>query len=741
MSMISRSIPFGVLCLALLSAHCGSESGVAGSGGPSSPPAGGEGTSAALGAPQVTAAGLDGRVELAWAAVPGATRYEVARATSAGAETLLTSVTSAGFVDNDVTPEASYFYKVTAKAGGVTGSPSPEVSARPITFDRWHQRHNSQILRSAATGGGVTVVVGDGMRIMSSTDGETWVDRRVPGAGRLNSVTYGAGLFVAVSTGGGIFTSPDGATWTKRNAGVTAALQGVAYGGNTSPKFMAVGDGSVILTSVDGISWQPATTNLHHTVGSTFDYRMNAIAYGDSTTFNYFVLSASDDNGNGGYMFYVDADSDFSTWMPSPAGSMGFLSGFRISGLAFGKYQSAATAVPSMHMVGGQGFWGHAEQTAPGVLTFATVIAGNANDTWWGVAFDGDDTLKVFGGARLLSCSISTTCKAGVNGWAAESLPPNQSLTGGAFGNGGFLSFGSDELVAREPAGKTSAWQEVHRSNGTWDFITLAHAGGVGDNIVAVGGTGKYLVSKDRGDTFNPAASPANVYLSRARGLGGQIYVVGSASTIMRSRDGAPGSWQVATVSPTTASLRDIAASPSLYIAAGGAGETFTSPDGLTWTHVPAPGSGHDVGTLVYDGQVFVAATDDAHILTTTDGVTWKDALFDDMPQGKLFGVAATADRIVVNGSSGHVWVSTDHGASFTPHHLPQGPTFNGLAFSAGTWVASGADATMYPVLYTSTDGLTWTKRGETPSLPFGVAEVSGRVFVMGYEGSIYSTY
>jgi len=85
-------------------------------------------------APAPTAAGGDGKVTLSWAAVAGATSYEVARsATQTGTYTsLATNLTTTGYVDTAVTNGTTYWYKVSARnATGVTAS--APVSATPNT--------------------------------------------------------------------------------------------------------------------------------------------------------------------------------------------------------------------------------------------------------------------------------------------------------------------------------------------------------------------------------------------------------------------------------------------------------------------------------------------------------------------------------------------------------------------------------------------------------------------------------
>lgn len=739
----------GLMCLSLVacgsSAGAGSEGGAGGAEGEGPAPAasasGSEAsgsTVAALGAPVVTAVGDDGVVKLTWAPVAGATSYEVARATASGAEMALATVSAAELADTAVEAETTYFYRVTPKSAAQTGASSAEVSATPFSFDRLHMRHNAQILRGVAEGAGTLVAVGDGMRVMRSTDGgATWSDASVAAYGSLNAVTYGAGTFVAVGSRGQIFTSPDGLAWKPQASGATTTLNGVAFGGKAgSERFVAVGDGSTVLASADGVTWKPVTSNLHHTQGSTYDYKLRTITYGDAASLDYFIVTAGDQNGNGGYAFYLKADTDLSTWAPSPAGSMGFLQGAPISGAAFGKFVGAAGTVSSFHLVGSLGFWAHVEETAPGTLTFATVTAGTNADTWGSVAFDGADTLAVFGqSGKVMSCSISKGCKFGANGWVTEATPPVSGLWAATRASGKIVSVGSDELVLQKTAG--AAVTELHRSSPSFTHLLTRSLASVGDNVVVAGTFGgRYLHSSDGGLHFASVAAPNQNGLWGAKAVGAKLFMVGDKSTIMSSDSGATGTWEVASTSPATDSLRAIASSGALTIAAGLSG-LFTSPDAKTWTH--QVGAGHPIMALEWEGTTFVATTSDGHILTTTDGVTFKDALFDTTAQMSLEGLSVEGGAIVVTGREGHVWMSTDHGATFQPHHIADAPTLVGLSYAKGKWIAAGSGAE-HSEMWTSANGIDWQRRAGIPPTAYGVSVAAGKVFVAGQFGALYST-
>ena len=147
----------------------------------------------------------------------------------------------------------------------------------------------------ANNGVNLTVAVGAGGSILSTSDNVTWTRLASPTTQDLYAVTYSPfnqgsntlGTWLAVGAGGSMVQSVDaGVTWTAVNlAAVTHAnLRGVAYGSSTSaasvvtPAFVAVGDGGTLLGSPDAINWTarvlPAGTALNavsatQTVGST----------------------------------------------------------------------------------------------------------------------------------------------------------------------------------------------------------------------------------------------------------------------------------------------------------------------------------------------------------------------------------------------------------------------------------------------------------------------------------------
>ena len=130
--------------------------------------------------------------------------------------------------------------------------------------------------RSITFGGGLFVAVSNGNDVMTSLDGITWT-RRTPSS-RISwwSITYGGGLFVAVASSGAgnrVMTSPDGITWTGRTASMTAQWTAITYGNGL---FVAVGWGDKVMTSPDGTTW---TTRSAAGLGANW----NDVTYGNGT--------------------------------------------------------------------------------------------------------------------------------------------------------------------------------------------------------------------------------------------------------------------------------------------------------------------------------------------------------------------------------------------------------------------------------------------------------------------------
>jgi photosystem II stability/assembly factor-like uncharacterized protein len=90
------------------------------------------------------------------------------------------------------------------------------------------------------------VAVGDGGKIITSTNGTTWLESTSGVTTTLRSLTWTGSLLVVTGDGGRVLTSPDGVTWTVQVSGTTTSLYGSRWDGR---QVVAVGANGLILTS------------------------------------------------------------------------------------------------------------------------------------------------------------------------------------------------------------------------------------------------------------------------------------------------------------------------------------------------------------------------------------------------------------------------------------------------------------------------------------------------------------
>jgi hypothetical protein len=104
-------------------------------------------------------------------------------------------------------------------------------------------------LYEIAYGNSRYISVGDGGKIVSSTDFITWTTPTSGTTNRLEGVVYNGSKFVAVGEKGTVLTSTNGINWTIQNSGNTNDLKAVGFGNST---FVAVGSKGTVITSTDG---------------------------------------------------------------------------------------------------------------------------------------------------------------------------------------------------------------------------------------------------------------------------------------------------------------------------------------------------------------------------------------------------------------------------------------------------------------------------------------------------------
>jgi hypothetical protein len=220
-------------------------------------------------------------------------------------------------------------------------------------------------------------------------------------------------------------------------------------------------------------------------------------------------------------------------------------------------------------------------------------------------------------------------------------------------------------------------------------------------------------------DTWYVRVTPTAATLRDvAYGTGGFV-VVGDAGTILTSPDGVTWTSQV---SGTAADLYGVTVGFGLYVAVGTAETILTSPDGITWTPRTAPITARTLFDVVYGNGLFVAVggcpefnclfhSNEGVILTSADGGTWTAAT--------PFPVSSLKD------------IKFD-GVGFTA----AGSDFFGGGGVAGRAVdAIGCGGN----LVTSPDGLTWANPNVTFACPDVAAVGNGTHLTIGRSGDLFA--
>ncbi|MBN1982621.1 MAG: hypothetical protein JW795_13895 [Chitinivibrionales bacterium] len=90
-----------------------------------------------------------------------------------------------------------------------------------------------------------------------------------PQGNTLTSVTYGKNMYVAVGASGTILTSSDGNAWVQRTSATRERFTGIAFGKDI---FLIVGEAGTVLISSDGIVW---------TLQNEIDKDLRGVAFGN----------------------------------------------------------------------------------------------------------------------------------------------------------------------------------------------------------------------------------------------------------------------------------------------------------------------------------------------------------------------------------------------------------------------------------------------------------------------------
>jgi hypothetical protein len=564
-----------------------------------------------------------------------------------------------------------------------------------VPFDAWTWRNPSttgNTLTAVAYGDGLFVAVDNSGSILTSPDGIVWTDQFI-GTNTLTGVCFGNHSFVAVggeAAGDGVAVawSDQGSNpWTQTLTG-SGFLNAVACDTNNN-EFVAVGNG--VATSPDGVTWTPQAN-------ASVPSGMNAIAWGADP--GDFVAV-----GSGGRVYY---SSDGTNWTAASSGTA-----YELYGVAYGTgyFQSD----------GGYGYF-----VAVGDSVIITSLTASDVSQWTTVSTSDFGSAITYGNGEFVSVDIDErpgTFISTNNGYTftyANSSSPPPYADGITYGEDQFVAVGDAGLTAYSPDG--SNWTSSDFSATTQPLTCGVYGGGLfvagggmfGGNGVIVTSTGGFGWALDT----DPSVSGYNSALGFTV-PSGFVYVNGQFVGVATAYSGSESGVALTSSDGTHWASKPVIANHALnaiayanvngigtYVAVGGSTIVpYSTDNALTWTS-------NALATNLY---------------TILNAVTYGNGKFVTVGNGGLSAVT----------SDGVSWITNHASAAFNPTN------FNAVAYGNGVFVAVGGESYSYGLIFTSTDGLSWTQQLEYstfyPGLA-GVAYVNGAFIAVGGGGYIFTS-
>lgn len=288
---------------------------------------------------------------------------------------------------------------------------------------------------------------------------------------------------------------------------------------------------------------------------------------------------------------------------------------------------------------------------------------------------------------------------------------PGPGLYGAAYGNGKYIAVGGWQQHGPPYAALTRLVTSVDGQ--TWSvadgptagiFNDVAFGNGV---FVAVGGAAMETLT-DGGWQPGP---PAGALRSLVYG-NGRFVAVGNGGAIQTSDDGFHWTNRV---SGTSVTLRRVALAQKGFLAVGDSGTLVHSPDGADWTVMQSSYIFLGIGGIAYGNGMFVASSAPGAVqrsqsmLRSNNGFGWASTQVR-TNIGHLGAVAYGAGKFAVigyNSSPPPIMYTSSDALTWNAPNLPTDHGLSALGFANGLFLAGGVNGP----LMTSPDAETWTIR------------------------------
>ena len=566
-----------------------------------------------------------------------------------------------------------------------------------------------------------------------------WANPR-PSSDAFSAIAYGGGVYVAVGMDGVIYSSSDGSQWSARSGGLGvgvgdfgfAGYEAVAYGNN---RFVAIGmdaNGNEHAdVSKDGVAWsdQIISTPQASIFLTQYIFLGAQMLYGNGV---FVVMSAYDSAYNiPGNAVLTSADG--LSWQQSSIGP----SSARFFNMAFAAGKFAA--------LGNNGQTGEVVYVSSDGSNWSptglSVAATQFSNIVLNVIASAGPGFVVYGFEYTpgCGCGLLYTSPDGIS-WTQQTAPSVDLVPTLWDGKRFLTSSGYDIYSSPDGVTWSKIGTEPHGSFfPTYPAQVVAPQPGA---YVAVCGGLSVCKSSDFVNwttAFDIVSAGPQANLSWATYQNGKYFATGSYGTtndaILESDDGL--NWAQVYDAPGTPSLTTtipIAFGNGTYVAIGSSGNVLLSSDGISWSADATPPPDHMAdlafgnGTFLMSGGACQSGCT-TKIYTSPDGITWTPQDLTSVTSGfDLGGAVFTGSRFlllspqfntsgVISSGNAVLYTSTD-GLSWTQGFVfPTAVQISNLTVAGGQTLAVGSPASVF----TSADGLSWSS-GQVNGItaPFG---------------------
>lgn len=583
------------------------------------------------------------------------------------------------------TPAANDLYRIVGSGTGYVAVGNKGTAVSSLDGYTWSAgtvpaNLATQAIQDVAFGNGMYVAVTFFGNSIYSLDGYSWSTPSYMAMPRYaNGITFGNGMFVAVGSAGiadpyaGIMTSVDGYTWTRQTSPTTNGLSDVIW---TGTQFVAVGMNETILTSANGTTWTsqttPATTDTLNAIASN---GTTLVAVGGTLPSALSAVLTTTDGGMTwiqqltgiiqgtiydvtwtGTQFVAVGTGDWTTGQNIMTSPDGVTWTKQTSGQPFGAILRGITADTTSGLMIAVGNGGDILTSTDGITWSNRKNDVAASTSLGDILWTGTQYVAV-GSPNMSGTPATILTSLDGYAWTAQTSPLATGGLAHLASNGTLLVAAGYELNISQIAAVATSTDGI-----TWTKQTITDPYAINDIIwsaghnmfIAVGNYGYISTSPDAVTWTRQVSGISTYHINGIASNGAMLVAIAPAltggTTFLTSSDGI--TWNQTTVTGNNG-MQSIIWDGTQFMAAGNNAQVMTSPDGLTWTMKQTMLTNFWISNVYWSGSSYIFVGLSANVATTVDLVNWSQVV---TPAFQLFGAVQNpiSGQVVIVGNSGN---------------------------------------------------------------------------------------